>query len=61
MNNVDKYDGSQDSEIWITYYLPTVQVANGNDWHAVKHLPLMLKESTMVWLNPRSVRDWDGL
>lgn len=61
---MDKYDGTQDPKIWVTDYLLADQEANGNDWHAVKHLALMLKGSAQAWLNtlaPKSISCLDNL
>lgn len=46
-----KYDGTTNPAIWISNYILAVQVANDNDFHAVKHLPLMLKVSARAWLH----------
>lgn len=48
----------------VTDYIITAQVANGDDWHAVKHLPLVLKGSAQAWLNTlvlTSTGGWDDL
>lgn len=50
ITNGDKYDGDTDPAIWISDCIFAIQVANGDDYHVVKHLPLMLKGLARAWL-----------
>lgn len=62
--NCEKYDGTTNPVIWIGDYILAVQVVNGNNFHTVKHLPLMLKGSAQHWshtLKPGSIDSWADL
>lgn len=51
VRHVEKYNGKANQEHWLSDYLTAVQLANGDDFHAIKHLPLMLTGSARAWLN----------
>lgn len=60
----DKYEGTTDLALWISDYILVVQVANDDDYHPVKYMPLMLKGSARAWLRilpPRSIQSWEDL
>lgn len=62
--NVVKYDGSTDPSLWLEDYILVVHVADGNDLHAIKYLPLKLKGSALHWLHTLplgSIGTWDAL
>lgn len=61
ITNCNKYDDTTGPTILIGNYILTVQVASSNDYHVVKHLPLILKGSAWAWLHtlsPNSI--WGG-
>src|SRR4051812_13812769 len=41
--NIESYDGTTDPAVWIEDYLLHIHMARGDDLHAIKYLPLMLK------------------
>ena len=40
--NIESYDGTTDPTVWIDDYLLHIHMARGDDFHAVKYLPLKL-------------------
>ena len=43
--NIESYDGTTDPAIWIKDYLLHIHMARGDDFHAIKYLPLKLKRT----------------
>ena len=41
--DVESYDGTKDPAVWIEDFLLHIHMANGDDPHAIKYLPLKLK------------------
>ena len=41
--NIESYDGTTDPAVWIEDYLLHIHMARGDDFHAIKYLPLKLK------------------
>ena len=41
--NVESYDGTTDPAVWIEDYLLHINLAHGEDLHAIKYLTLKLK------------------
>ena len=42
--NIESYDGKTDPEVWIEDFLLHIHVARGDDLHAIKYLPLNLRD-----------------
>ena len=42
--NIESYDGTTDPAVWIEDYLLHIHMARGDDLHAIKYLPLKLKD-----------------
>ena len=62
--NIEQYDGTTDPAIWIEYFLLHIDMALGDDLHAIKYLPLKLKRSARHWLNnlpENSIGSWEDL
>lgn len=56
-----KYDGTVKPADWLADYVTAVAIAGGNRRVAVRYVPLMLLESTHIWLNslPKaSINTW---
>ena len=49
--NIEAYDGTTDPAVWIEDYLLHIHMARGDDFHAIKYLPLKLKGPDRHWLN----------
>ena len=49
--NNESYDGTTDPAVWIEDFLLHIHMANGDDLHAIKYLPLKLKGPARHWLN----------
>lgn len=49
--NINQYDGTMDSAVWIEDFLMVVHIAGADDLHSIKYLPLKLKGSARHWLN----------
>ena len=49
--NIESYDGTTDPAVWIEDYLLHIHMARGDDFHAIKYLPLKLKGPVRHWLN----------
>ena len=49
--NIESYDGTTDPAVWIEDYLLHIHMAHGDDFHAIKYLPLKLKGPARHWLN----------
>ena len=49
--NIESYDGTTDPVVWIEDYLLHIHMAYGDDFHAIKYLPLKLKGPARHWLN----------
>ena len=61
---VSKFTGESKPETWLEDYRVAVQIGGGNDYVAMKHLPLMLEGSARAWLNqlaPASIYCWEDL
>ena len=41
--NIESYDGTTNPAVWIEDFLLHIQMARGDDLHAIKYLPLKLK------------------
>ena len=41
--NIEQYDGTTDTAIWIEDFLLHIHMARGDDPHSIKYLPLKLK------------------
>lgn len=64
MRPIKPFEGEQNSELWLSDYITTVQLANGDVFHAIKYLLIMLKGSAHAWLNtlpPRSIFCWNDI
>ena len=62
--NVEQYDGTTDPAVWIEDFLLHIHMANGDDLHAVKFLPLKLKGPARHWLTnlpENSIGSWEEL
>jgi hypothetical protein len=62
--NIESYDGTTDPAVWIEDFLLHIHMANGDDLHAIKYLPLKLKGPARHWLNslpPHSIGSWEAL
>ena len=62
--NIESYDGTTDSVVWIEDFLLHIHMAYGDDLHVIKYLPLKLKGSARHWLNSlpaRSIGSWEDL
>jgi hypothetical protein len=62
--NCDKYDRNMDLLVWIEDYILAIHMANGDDLHAIKYLPLMVKGSAWHWLHtlcPGSINTWAAM
>ena len=62
--NIKSYDGTIDPVVWIEDYLLHIHMARGNDFHAIKYLPLKLKGPAWHWLNSLptgSISCWEDL
>jgi hypothetical protein len=62
--NIEQYDGTTDPAIWIEDFLLHIHMANGDDLHAVKFLPLKLKGIARHWLTSlpeNSIGSWEEL
>lgn len=51
MKHIDKYTSETNPELWLSDYLAAIQMSNGDDFNAIKHLPLKLFGSSRAWLN----------
>ena len=49
--NIESYDGTTDPAVWIEDYLLHIHMARGDDFHAIKYLPLKIKGPARHWLN----------
>ena len=49
--NIERYDGTTDPVVWIEDFFLHIHTARGGDLHAIKYLPLKLKEPAQHWLN----------
>ena len=62
--NIESYDGTTDPTVWIEDFLLHIQMASGDDLHAIKYLPLKHKGPTCHWLNnllENSIGSWEDL
>ena len=62
--NIESYDGTTDPAVWIEDYLLHIHMARGDDFHAIKYLPLKLKGPARHWLNSLptgSISCWEDL
>jgi hypothetical protein len=62
--NIEQYDGTTDPAVWIEDFLLHIHMANGDDLHAVKFLPLKLKGPARHWLTSlpeNSIGSWEEL
>ena len=62
--NIESYDGTTDTAVWIEDFLLHIHMARGDDLHAIKYLPLKLKGAALHWLNSLpadSVGSWEDL
>ena len=62
--NIESYDGTTDPAVWIEDYLLHIHMARGDDFHAIKYLPLKLKGPARHWLNSLStgsISYWEDL
>ena len=62
--NIEQYDGTTDLAVWIEYFLVHIHMAQGDDLHAIKYLPLKLKGPARHWLNSlpeNSIGTWEDL
>ena len=48
--NIESYDGTTDPAAWIEDYLLHIHMARGDDFHAIKYLPLKLKGPLVIGL-----------
>ena len=61
---VSKFNGESKPDTWLEDYRVAIQIGDGNDEVAMKHLPLMLEGSARAWLNqltPNSIYTWEDL
>ena len=42
--NIESYDGITGPEVWIEDFLLHIHMARGDDLHAIKYLPLNLRD-----------------
>jgi hypothetical protein len=49
--NIESYDGTTDPGVWTEDFLLHIHMANGDDLHAIKYLPLKLKVTARHCLN----------
>ena len=49
--NIEGYDKTTDPGVWIEDYILHIHMARGDDFHAIKYLPLKLKGPARHWLN----------
>lgn len=62
--NIEPYDGTTDPAVWIEDFLLHIHMAQGDDLHAIKYLPLNLKGPARHWLNSLpedSIGCWEEL
>ena len=62
--NIESYDDTTDPVVWIEDFLLHINMARGDDLHAIKYLPLNLKGPARHWLNTLpadSVGSWEDL
>ena len=62
--NIESYDGTTYPAVWIEDFLLHIDMARGDDLHAIKYLPLKLKGPARHWLNSLpadSVGSWKSL
>ena len=62
--NIESYDGTTDSAVWIEDFLLHIHMARGDDLHTIKYLPLKLKGPARHWLNnlpENSIGSWEDL
>jgi hypothetical protein len=43
LHRIEQFDGKQNPELWPSDYVTTVQLANGNAFHAIKYRTTMLQ------------------
>ena len=48
--NIEAYDGTTNSGVWIEDFILHIHMARGDDLHAIKYLPLKLKEPAGIGL-----------
>ena len=48
--NIESYDGTTDPAVWIEDYLLHIHMARGDDLHAIKYIPLKLKDQLGIGL-----------
>ena len=59
--NIESYDGTTDTAVWIEDFLLRIHMARGDDLHAIKYLPLKLKGPARHWLSSlpaNSIESW---
>ena len=49
--NIESYDGTTDTAVWIEDFILQIHMARRDDLHAIKYLPLKLKGIARHWLN----------
>ena len=62
--NIKSYDGTTDPAVWIEDFILHINLARGDDLHAIKYLPLKLKGPARLWLNSlpaNSIGSWENL
>ena len=62
--NIESYDGTTDTAVWIEDYLLHIHMAHDDDLHAIKYLLLKLKGPARYWLNSlpeNSIGSWEEL
>ena len=62
--NIEAYDGTTYPRVWIEDYILHIHMARGDDLHAIKYLPLKLKEPARHWLKglpENSIGSWEEL
>ena len=61
---IEKYDPSQDPNIWIESYLMAMGIAGHSDLLAARYLPLMMDGANRHWINtlaPNSIDSWEDM
>ena len=62
--NNESYDGTTYPVVWIEDFLLHIHMVRGDDLHAIKYLPLKLKDPARHWLNSLpedSISCWEEL
>jgi hypothetical protein len=61
-DGVVKFNGQQDTRIWLDDFITAVTISGGSRDNALQLLSLHLKDNARAWLNnlaPDSIRSWE--